>query len=203
MMIIHLVDRKRIDAWILGRGCKEKFFAENEALRKNNLTDLIPPRKEKFILTQIKSESWITHECELSDANEWTKIQNIFKFNLILIEIFSCKYKIYLRLIWYLLRRDIFVQMWYIFFSPSRQRFSTPVNRRSSRALCDLAEANAKPRESGHNLEETETRLGSSLTAFTELKIRPAIRFGERSEKYTASNLLGVFLPPNLYENRI
>ncbi|TGZ45761.1 hypothetical protein DBV15_09446 [Temnothorax longispinosus] len=58
------------------------------------------------------------------------------------------------------------------FFPCSRQRFSTPVNRRSSRALCVLAEVNAKPRKSGRSLEETETRLGSSLAAFTELKIR-------------------------------
>ncbi|EGI62457.1 hypothetical protein G5I_09242 [Acromyrmex echinatior] len=59
------------------------------------------------------------------------------------------------------------IQIW----RKGKYEFLTPVNRHSSRALCDLVEANVKPRESGHSLEETETRLGSSLTAFTELKI--------------------------------
>lgn len=53
---------------------------------------------------------------------------------------------------------------------------------------------NAKPRKSGRNLEETETRLGSSLATFTELKTAPAIHVSEEVRKEIRDILFNIFL---------
>lgn len=80
MMIIHLVYRKRIDAWISGRECKEKFLAENGALRKKQIQptlDFSTVSKEKFIF--IASKIWVSRErtSDLCKSNNRTKIQNV------------------------------------------------------------------------------------------------------------------------------
>lgn len=167
MMIIHLVDRKRIDAWISGRGRKEKLFAEND--EKKNLRDLTSPSFGKIKVPFGVSRLRIKRSNENAE-----RISGCF--NLIAIE-----------------ARRSFVQMCYVlfFFPCSRQRFSTPVNRRVAhvpsaisrrwtRSLANPAVASRKRRHASV----------ARSPAFTELKIRAAIRFGERSKKYTTNNLL-------------